>query len=78
MLTKRTNIELLQKILPQLGKSQEDFKYTADRPGYDLRYGIDASKLYTELGFKPLYVNFDKGVKKLFIGIKNMKIGGKR
>ncbi len=78
MLNKRTNVELLQKILPQLGNSQEDFKYIADRLGHDLYYGIDASKLYTELGFKPLYVDFDKGVKKLFIGIKNMKIGGKR
>lgn len=51
MLNKRTNIELLQKILLQLGKSQEDFKYIADRPGHDLHYGIDASKLYTELDF---------------------------
>ena len=59
----RTNVEVLQKILLQLGKSQEDFKYIADRPGHDLRYGIDASKLYTELGFTPLYVDFDKGLK---------------
>lgn len=36
------------KKLIQLGNSQEDFKYIADRPGHDLRYGIDASKLYTE------------------------------
>ena len=76
MLNKRTNVELLQKILLQLGKSQEDFKYIADRPGYDLR--IDASKLHTELGFKTLYVDFDKVVKKLSIGFKNMKIGSKR
>ena len=75
MLNKRTNVELLQKILLQLGKSQEDFKYIADRPGYDLRY---ASKLHTELGFKTLYVDFDKVVKKLSIGFKNMKIGSKR
>lgn len=61
----RTNIEVLQKILLQLGKSQEDFKYIADRPGHDLRYGIDASKLYTELGFTPLYVDFDKGLKEV-------------
>lgn len=47
----RTNVEVLQKILSQLGKSQEDFKYIANRPGNDLRYGINASKLYTELVF---------------------------
>ncbi|MDU5459793.1 MAG: dTDP-glucose 4,6-dehydratase, partial [Streptococcus mitis] len=34
-------------------------------PGHDLRYGIDASKLYTELGFTPLYVDFDKGLKEV-------------
>lgn len=61
----RTNVEVLQKILLQLEKSQEDFKYIADRPGHDLRYGIDASKLYTELGFTPLYVDFDKGLKEV-------------
>ena len=71
-------LNFYKKILLQLGKSQEDFKYIADRPGYDLRYEIDASKLHTELGFKTLYVDFDKGVKKLSIGIKNMKIGSKR
>lgn len=61
----RTNIEVLQKILLQLGKSPEDFKYIADRPGHDLRYGIDASKLYAELDFTPLYVDFDKGLKEV-------------
>ncbi|MFS9331404.1 GDP-mannose 4,6-dehydratase [Streptococcus mitis] len=59
----RTNVEVLQKISLQLGKSQDDFKYTANRSGHDLRCGINASKLYTELGFTPLYVDFDKGLK---------------
>ena len=75
----RTNVEVLQKILLQLGKSQEDFKYIADRPGHDLRYGIDASKLYTELGFtifsEWILIRFKRNDS---IGIKNMKIGGKR
>lgn len=59
----RTNVEVLQKILLQLEKSQENLKYIADRPGNNLRCGINASKLYTELGFTPLYVDFDKGLK---------------
>lgn len=59
----RTNVEVLQKISLQLGKSQDDFKYTVNRSGHDLRCGINASKLYTELGFTPLYVDFDKGLK---------------
>lgn len=59
----RTNVEVLQKISLQLGKSQDDFKYIANRSGHDLRCGINASKLYTELCFTPLYVDFDKGLK---------------
>ena len=61
----RTNVEVLQKISLQLGKSQDDFKYIANRSGHDLRCGINASKLYTELGFTPLYVDFDKGLKEV-------------
>jgi len=75
----RTNVEVLQKILLQLEKSQEDLKYIADRPGNDLCYGIDASKLYAELGFtifsEWILIRFKRNDS---IGIKNIKIGGKR
>ena len=75
----RTNVEVLQKILLQLEKSQEDLKYIADRTGNDLCYGIDASKLYAELGFTIFsewsLIRFKRND---YIGIKNMKIGGKR
>ena len=75
----RTNIEVLQKILLQLEKSQEDLKYIADRTGNDLCYGIDASKLYAELFFtifsEWILIRFRRNDP---IGIKNMKIGGKR
>ena len=74
----RTNVEVLQKILLQLEKSQEDLKYIADRTGNDLCYGIDASKLYAELGFTIFFewilIRFKRNDS---IGIKNMKIGGK-
>lgn len=33
-----------------------------DRPGHDLRYAIDSTKLKTELGWEPTY-NFETGIK---------------
>ena len=33
-----------------------------DRPGHDRRYAIDATKLVNELGWKPVHVDFEKGL----------------
>ncbi len=33
-----------------------------DRPGHDMRYAIDSSKLRDELGWKPKYRNFGEGL----------------
>lgn len=45
------------------GKSQELITYVKDRPGHDLRYAIDASKINKELGWKPS-VTFEEGLEK--------------
>ena len=37
--------------------------YVKDRPGHDLRYAIDASKIEDELGWRPS-VTFNKGLEK--------------
>ena len=39
-----------------------------DRPGHDLRYAIDATKIETELGWKA-DENFETGIVKRFVGI---------
>ena len=45
------------------GTSQELITYVKDRPGHDLRYAIDASKINKELGWKPS-VTFEEGLEK--------------
>lgn len=57
----RTNLEVVRTILRTLGKPESLISYVADRPGHDLRYAIDATKLETELGWKAQY-NFDTGM----------------
>ena len=58
-----TNIELVEKILEHLGKSKELIYHVEDRPGHDMRYGIDSSKIRNELGWKPKY-SIDENLEK--------------
>ncbi|BAU26519.1 dTDP-glucose 4,6-dehydratase [Aneurinibacillus soli] len=55
------NIEIVKRVLQELGKSENLIRYVQDRPGHDRRYAIDATKLMTELGWKPTYT-FDTGI----------------
>ena len=43
------------------GTSRKLITYVKDRPGHDLRYAIDASKITKELGWKPL-LTFEEGL----------------
>lgn len=52
-----------QKLERTSGASQELITYVKDRPGHDLRYAIDASKINRELGWKPS-VTFEEGLEK--------------
>jgi dTDP-glucose 4,6-dehydratase len=52
-----------QKLGRELGTSQNLITYVKDRPGHDLRYAIDASKINKELGWKPS-VTFEEGLEK--------------
>jgi len=51
--TERTNREMCDAILRELGKSWDLVRYVADRPGHDRRYALDSSRLRQELGWKP-------------------------
>ncbi|TYR36824.1 dTDP-glucose 4,6-dehydratase [Sphingobacterium phlebotomi] len=63
------NIDLVRELCRQmdekLGRTSETSEqlitYVKDRPGHDLRYAIDASKINTELGYAPS-VTFEEGL----------------
>lgn len=56
----KTNIGITRKILAMLVKDESMVDYVKDRPGHDLRYSLDCSKL-RELGWKPEY-DFDEAL----------------
>ncbi len=57
----RTNLEVVKRILNELGKGEELITYVTDRPGHDMRYAIDPTKIETELNWKPKY-DFETGI----------------
>lgn len=59
----KTNLEVVKTIIKELGKSEDLIEYVKDRPGHDLRYAIDPSKISRELGWLP-ETKFEDGIKK--------------
>lgn len=59
----KTNLEVVKTILKALGKPESLIHFVKDRPGHDLRYAMDPTKIETELGWKPEYT-FDTGIQK--------------
>jgi dTDP-glucose 4,6-dehydratase len=68
----RTNLEVVQEICrivdelapPAKGVSCADLiEHVADRPGHDLRYAIDSTKIHTELGWRPK-TTFQRGLRR--------------
>ncbi|MDI6640662.1 MAG: dTDP-glucose 4,6-dehydratase [Methanocellales archaeon] len=58
----KTNLEIAKFILEELGKPKSLIKFVKDRPGHDLRYSLDWSKI-KELGWTPKH-SFDAALKK--------------
>ena len=65
------NIDLVKELCKQMdeklgrevGISEQLITFVKDRPGHDLRYAIDATKINEELGWKPS-VTFEQGLSK--------------
>lgn len=58
----KTNMEVARTLLTIFGKSETEIEHVTDRPGNDLRYAVDYSKIKHELGWEP-QIDFNDGVK---------------
>ena len=58
----RTNLEVVKTILKELGKPESLITSVTDRPGHDMRYAIDPTKIHSELGWLP-ETKFEDGIR---------------
>jgi len=58
----KTNLEVVTEILRIMGKNESLIEFVENRPGHDLRYSLDSSKIREELGWKPKR-SFEEGIR---------------
>ena len=58
----KNNKEVVELLLQIMGRDAGDYDHVADRPGHDLRYAIDSTRLREELGWQPTYGDFEQGL----------------
>ncbi|WP_028463736.1 dTDP-glucose 4,6-dehydratase [Nocardia sp. 348MFTsu5.1] len=56
------NRTVIETILELTGQPTDAFDFVTDRPGHDLRYAIDSTRLRTELGWQPQFLDFRTGL----------------
>jgi len=55
------NIEVVRRILKVMGRDESLIEFVDNRPGHDVRYSLDSTKIRRELGWRPKYA-FDKAL----------------
>lgn len=67
----KNNKTVVESILDIMGKDPNGYEHVNDRPGHDMRYAIDNTKLVKELGWSPIYTDFAEGLKNTVEWYKN-------
>ncbi len=60
--SERSNLEMVKEILTFLNKPETLITFVQDRPGHDIRYSLDSSKIRNELGWRPKFA-FDEALR---------------
>jgi dTDP-glucose 4,6-dehydratase len=58
----RPNAQILALVLELMGEPADAYDHVPDRPGHDLRYSNDSTKIRAELGWEPRYGDFRAGL----------------
>jgi dTDP-glucose 4,6-dehydratase len=58
----RSNKQIIEQILTLMGEPADAYLHVDDRPGHDLRYSNNSTKIRTELGWTPHYADFTAGL----------------
>lgn len=58
----KDNKTVVELILQLMGEPADAYDHVTDRAGHDLRYAIDSTKLSEELGWRPRYGDFERGL----------------